>query len=494
MTQASVRRAIGIVPQDTVLFNDTVAYNIAYGRTGATQQHEVEQAAAPRAHPRLHRRHAQGLRHHGGRAGLKLSGGEKQRVAIAARCSRTRPSSSSTGHQRAGFRQRTRHPGRAAKRCAEQDHAADCHRLSTVVDAHEILVMDAGRIIERGNHPNCWPSGAATPACGPCNKAMAPPDSTCFWNLKPMKPVSAGFDELFDALPFPVGRTPRPDGRGVEVVYARCSASAAAAIAEHGPRVRIALTIGAIGLSPAQIDALPALTLICVLGAGYENVAVDHAKARGIVVATGAGTNDDRPTAPGPADCRAAPHPAAGQGHAAGVWRTALPLPPNVSHKRLGIIGLGTIGKIAQRALGFEIEGGLPQPAAYADVPATATLPMWLALAEWADFLVIATPVVLLPGIWSTPPVLNALGRAAWWSTSRGSVIDTTALAAALREATALPLRAWMCERTCAPAELLDLDNVVLTPHVAGWSPEAVQNSVDRFMENARRHLAGKHQ
>ena len=75
--------------------------------------------------------------------------------------------------------------------------------------------------------------------------------------------------------------------------YAPDAAQAAAAIAEHGPRVRVALTIGAIGLSPAQIDALPALTLICVLGAGYENVAVDHAKARGIVVATGAGTNDD---------------------------------------------------------------------------------------------------------------------------------------------------------------------------------------------------------
>lgn len=70
-----------------------------------------------------------------------------------------------------------------------------------------------------------------------------------------------------------------------EVVYAPDTAQAAAAIAEHGPRVRVALTIGAIGLSPAQIDALPALTLICVLGAGYENVAVDHAKARGIVVA-----------------------------------------------------------------------------------------------------------------------------------------------------------------------------------------------------------------
>ena len=138
-----------------------------------------------------------------------------------------------------------------------------------------------------------------------------------------------------------------------EVVYAPDAAQAAAAIAEHGPRVRVALTIGAIGLSPAQIDALPALTLICVLGAGYENVAVQHAKARGIVVATGAGTNDDCVADHTwglliAAQRRILPLDKATR---AGVWRTALPLPPNVSHKRLGLIGLGTIGKkIAQRA------------------------------------------------------------------------------------------------------------------------------------------------
>ena len=123
-----------------------------------------------------------------------------------------------------------------------------------------------------------------------------------------------------------------------EVVYAPDAAQAAAAIAEHGPRVRVALTIGAIGLSPAQIDALPALTLICVLGAGYENVAVNHAKARGIVVATGAGTNDDCVADHTwglliAAQRRILPLDKATR---AGVWRTALPLPPNVSHKRLG--------------------------------------------------------------------------------------------------------------------------------------------------------------
>jgi ATP-binding cassette subfamily B protein len=114
VTQASVRQAIGIVPQDTVLFNDTVAYNIAYGRPGASRA-EVE-AAARAAHPRLHRLHAQGLRHHGGRARPQALGRRK-----AARGHRPHPAEEPAdpdlrrGHQRAGLGQRARHPGRAAR-------------------------------------------------------------------------------------------------------------------------------------------------------------------------------------------------------------------------------------------------------------------------------------------------------------------------------------------------------------------------------------------
>ena len=90
--------------------------------------------------------------------------------------------------------------------------------------------------------------------------------------------------------------------------------------------------------------------------------------------------------------------------------------------------------------------------------------------------------------------VLNALGpRGVVVNIARGSVIDTAALAAALREGriAAAGLDVYESE-PAPPAELLDLDSVVLTPHVAGWSPEAVQASVDRFLENARRHLAGE--
>ena len=150
--QAGVRRAIGIVPQDTVLFNDTVAYNIAYGRTGASQD-EVETAArAARIHDFIAST-PKGYATMVGERGLKLSGGEKQRVAIARTLLKNPPI--------LVFDEATSALDSANERAiqAELSSAAQnkttlviAHRLSTVVDAHEILVMDTGRIIERGTH------------------------------------------------------------------------------------------------------------------------------------------------------------------------------------------------------------------------------------------------------------------------------------------------------------------------------------------------------
>ena len=152
VTQASVRRAIGIVPQDTVLFNDTVAYNIAYGRTGATQA-EIEGAArAARIHDFIASTPL-GYATKVGERGLKLSGGEKQRVAIARTLLKNPPILI--------FDEATSALDSANERAiqTELQSAAQnkttlliAHRLSTVVDAHQILVMDAGCIIERGTH------------------------------------------------------------------------------------------------------------------------------------------------------------------------------------------------------------------------------------------------------------------------------------------------------------------------------------------------------
>ncbi|BEU95059.1 ABC transporter ATP-binding protein/permease [Acidovorax sp. DW039] len=152
VTQSSVRQAIGIVPQDTVLFNDTVAYNIAYGRTGATQQEVEAAASAARIHDFIAAT-PKGYATMVGERGLKLSGGEKQRVAIARTLLKNPPILI--------FDEATSALDSANERAiqAELQSAAQnkttlliAHRLSTVVDAHEILVMDAGRIIERGTH------------------------------------------------------------------------------------------------------------------------------------------------------------------------------------------------------------------------------------------------------------------------------------------------------------------------------------------------------
>ncbi len=152
VTQASVRQAIGIVPQDTVLFNDTIEYNIAYGRPGATREQVEEAARAARIHDFIVAM-PRGYQTLVGERGLKLSGGEKQRVAIARTLLKDPPvlifdeatSALDSANERAI---------QSELRTAAQNKTAlvIAHRLSTVVEAHEILVMDAGHIIERGTH------------------------------------------------------------------------------------------------------------------------------------------------------------------------------------------------------------------------------------------------------------------------------------------------------------------------------------------------------
>ena len=152
VTQASVRRAIGIVPQDTVLFNDTVFYNIAYGQPGASREQVEEAARAARIHDFIAAT-PKGYETMVGERGLKLSGGEKQRVAIARTLLKDPPvlifdeatSALDSANERAI---------QAELRSAAHNKTTlvIAHRLSTVVDAHEILVMDGGRIVERGTH------------------------------------------------------------------------------------------------------------------------------------------------------------------------------------------------------------------------------------------------------------------------------------------------------------------------------------------------------
>ena len=141
-----------MVPQDTVLFNDTIYYNIAYGRAGATRG-EVE--AAPRA-ARLHDfilSLPEGYETRVGERGLKLSGGEKQRVAIA-RVILKRPAVLIFDEATSALDSHTEREIQASLRevSAERTTLVIAHRLSTIVDADEILVLDGGRIVERGRH------------------------------------------------------------------------------------------------------------------------------------------------------------------------------------------------------------------------------------------------------------------------------------------------------------------------------------------------------
>jgi len=280
-----------------------------------------------------------------------------------------------------------------------------------------------------------------------------------------------------------------------DMTYAPTPAERSAAIAAHGASLRAVLTIGVIGLTPDELAAMPKLELLCAMGAGYEGLPLEAARARGIALANGAGTNDDcvadhafglligavRGIRTLDRQCRE------------GVWREAIPQPPNVSGKRLGILGLGTIGqKIARRAAGFDMEIGYhnrkPREGAthrYFD--------SLKALASWTDVLMVATPGGPGTRHMVGAEILDALGPQGFLvNISRGSVVDTEALAAALREKriAGAGLDVYESEPK-RPEPLIGLDNVLLTPHMAGWSPEATQASVDRFMANAEGHFAG---
>ncbi|MGE0416387.1 MAG: ABC transporter ATP-binding protein/permease [Acetobacteraceae bacterium] len=159
VTQDSLRAAIGVVPQDTVLFNDTIRYNIGYGRPNASQQ-EIEQAA------RLAQVHdfvmqlPEGYDTRVGERGLKLSGGEKQRVAIA-RTILKDPRILILDEATSALDTRTEQEIQTALRAvaAHRTTLVIAHRLSTVVDADEIIVLSDGRVVERGTHASLLADG-----------------------------------------------------------------------------------------------------------------------------------------------------------------------------------------------------------------------------------------------------------------------------------------------------------------------------------------------
>ncbi|WP_048437824.1 2-hydroxyacid dehydrogenase [Caenimonas sp. SL110] len=270
----------------------------------------------------------------------------------------------------------------------------------------------------------------------------------------------------------------------------------AAQIAARGNEIRVVLTNGTNGLLPQEIAALPKVELICTVGVGFENVAIDAASARGIPVCNAAGTNDDAVADHAMAILLAAVRriPFLNSGVRTGLWRDDIPRPPHVSGRKMGIFGLGAIGrKVAKRAQGFDMEIGY-HSRNRKDESGFRWFDDIVSLAQWCDFLVIAAPGGKATYHIVNAQVLDALGpQGVVVNVARGTLVDTNAVADALRDKRiwAAALDVYEGEPT-PPAPLLEFENAVLTPHIGGISPQAIHASVVRFLQNADAHFSGK--
>ncbi|VVE64979.1 hydroxyacid dehydrogenase [Pandoraea captiosa] len=283
-----------------------------------------------------------------------------------------------------------------------------------------------------------------------------------------------------------------------EVIYRPSHHSTPEGWGAEGQRARFVLTNGSRGMSAAELTHLPNVELVSALGAGFENLDVPAMRARNIVAVNGAGANAPTVADQGFALLLAAMRriPEYDAACRKGVWRDALPMQPGVAGKKLGIIGLGAVGRqFAKRAEGFDMQIGYRNRNRRDDLPTHYRyFDDVLSLATWADMLVVTAPGGAESHHMVNADVLRALGKDGFLvNLGRGSVVDTAALADALRNGIIAGAGLDVYEGEPAPpAALIDLQNVVLSPHVAGRSPEAEAATVTMFLENTRRHLAGE--
>lgn len=280
------------------------------------------------------------------------------------------------------------------------------------------------------------------------------------------------------------------------VTFASTPQARATAIKENGSQFTAVLTIGLIGLTHEEMLAMPRLELVCCMGVGYEGVDLEAARSLGITVANGRGANDNCAAdhAMGLVIATVRNFRKLDQLCREGVWRTAIPQPPNVSGKRLGIFGLGMIGeKIAKRAAGFDMPIGYHNRNPKPDSP-HAYFDSLVALAQWCDVLVCVAPGGAQTKHSVDAHVLAALGPTGFLiNIGRGSLIDTQVLAHALRSGVIAGAGIDVYESEPArPDVLMDLDNLLITPHLAGWSPEATQAQLDLFLANLAGHFSGQ--
>lgn len=282
---------------------------------------------------------------------------------------------------------------------------------------------------------------------------------------------------------------------GYQLIRAPSAQLRAEAIRHHADEIDAVLTRGPLGLTAGEIQTLRRLQIICVIGAGYEQVDLAAAAARGITVTNGAGANASAVADHAMALLLALLRdiPSADASTRRGEWNRVIS--PSVSGKRLGILGLGAVGQaIARRAhLGFDMPISYHSRTPRQDLPYT-----WydspLHLAEAVDILLVATPGGADTRHLVDTPVLDALGAKGYLvNIARASVVDTQALVAALQQGrlggAAIDV---FDDEPQVPDALKALANTVLTPHVAGQSPEAARDTVTLVLRNLQAFFAGE--
>jgi lactate dehydrogenase-like 2-hydroxyacid dehydrogenase len=261
-------------------------------------------------------------------------------------------------------------------------------------------------------------------------------------------------------------------------------------------RIRAVQTNGSYGLKHDQMEALPALEIIAVVGAGFEGVDLAAARERGIVVTYGAGLNAAAVAEQAWALLLAVVHdvPRRDRGVRDGLWSEIRSSLPNVTGRKLGIFGLGNIGKaMARRGAGFEMEIGYASRTRQPDVP-YRYFDGLLDLAGWCDVLMVAAPGGPATRHAVNAEVLNALGPKGYVvNIARGTIVDSAALGEALRagRVAGAGLDVFEGEPTRPPA-LVDAPNIVWSPHVGGHSPDAIHAMVRKLRANLDAHFAGQ--
>lgn len=288
---------------------------------------------------------------------------------------------------------------------------------------------------------------------------------------------------------------PLLEDHGYRLIHAKTPTLRATAIARHAAEIDVVLTRGPLGITAEEIAALPALRLVCVIGAGYEQVDLAAAAARGIVVTNGAGANASAVADHAMALLFAVVRDIARADATTRLGQWNRVISPSLAGKRLGILGLGAVGMaIARRgALGFDMQVSYHNRSRRDDVPYRYCESV-LELARESDFLIVATPGGATTRALVGREVLDALGPQGFLvNIARASVVSTAEMVAALREGRIAGAGLDVFDdEPSVPDELKQLGNVVLTPHVAAQTPEAARDMVALVLQNLQAFFAGE--